>query len=126
MQGYPWVKLRTASLNDFRRLQASALHVFLVMVQHTKDGGFVYLSQAQIKKLAKVSQGAASKALKVLADEQFIQRLGKDAYRLNPRYVEVGRKVYKPKLPGLVDTSTGVIKKFKVKPIENAANLHHT
>ena len=94
------------------------------MVKVAEHGGFVYVKQGQLQKRAKVSQGSVAKALKQLASEGLIENRG-DCYRINPRYVEIGRNVYKPKVPGLIDVSTGEVKKFKVKRTDNAANLHH-
>lgn len=125
MRGFPWVKLNTASIEDFGKLPAYSLKVFWLMVKVAQHGGFVHLKREQVQKKLKLSRSTVWRAIGSLVAHSFIEDRG-DCFRINPRYVEVGRKAYKPKLPGLVDTTTGVIKKFKVKPIDNAANVHHS
>lgn len=114
MRGYPWVKFYTAALQDLAFIPSSALLVFFEMVKVSKPGGFAYLTYRHLQKRTKLSQPAVSKAVGILIDRQFIERRDKNAYRLNPRYVAIGsRRLYTPKLPGLVDTNTGAIKLFK-------------
>jgi hypothetical protein len=125
MRGFPWARFCLAELRELTTIPTSALLVFFEMVAASKPGGFVCRRPSQLVKSCSLSKGAVSKALLLLVERQFIERLDRDFYRVNPRYVKIGPKQsYTPKLPGLVDTSTGVLKRFKTEDKKPKVFIH--
>lgn len=114
MRGFPWARFHLAELPRLLSLPRPALLVFAFMVQRMDEAGMVYATQKQLQKLSGLSRSAVARSVQALKAEQVIDHVDKRAYRINPRYVQVGRK-QRTRLPGLIDLTTGEIKKFKVK-----------
>lgn len=114
MKGYPWVRLYLDDIEMLLSIQPFALKVFFCLVKRMNEYGYVYMSPKQIGKLTDTPKGTVSKALDLLKKGKFIEGWDKNVYRVNPRYIQVGKKRKNPEVPGLIDLATGEVRRFKL------------
>jgi hypothetical protein len=115
MKGFPWVRLCLEDIKNLYSLHSSSFVVFFSLLGRMNEYGYVYASRKQIQKDTGLPKGTVSKALAALGGAQVVEQWERGVYRVSPRYAQVGKRRYKPEVPGLVDLATGEIRRFKFK-----------